>query len=217
MKKLLTTLAAGSLMVLSANAARAEAYIGGALGYAATEPAIAEDFVTSWNAQYWGAGTDCETQDCYSSQNASSALKIFGGYRVNPYFAAEGFLAYLGTYDSYADDGWGTEAWATGDISTIGIAAVGMFPVSSRVSLLGKLGIHNWSAEGDFLIYDFELNNFFYGTFEDSGTDVMGGIGVHIDIGERAAMRVEYEYFAAETTNTEFGFGFLSVSGMFRF
>jgi hypothetical protein len=218
MKVTLKILAVSALMVLPTTAARAEAYIGGSLGAAATDPAIAEDMASSWNAAMgYGPGSDCETLGCYSDQEASNALKVFAGYRVNPYFAVEGFIAYLGTYDSYAEDGFGTFAWASGDIGTLGVAAVGMFPVSSRVSLMGKLGVHSWSSEGDFHVIDTSAGLEGWGTFDDSGTDAMGGVGVHIDIGERAAMRVEFEYFAAETTNTEFGIGLFTVGGMFRF
>lgn len=218
MKMTLKLFAAMTLLVLSATAARAEGYVGGSLGTAATVPAIAEDLVTSWNAaQGYGPEFSCGTLTCYSEQDAAGALKVFAGYRVNPYFAVEGFIAHLGTYDSYAEDGSGTFAWASGDIGTIGIAAVGMFPVSGRVSIIGKLGVHSWSAEGDFYVLDTWAGLEGWGTFDDSGTDGMGGIGVHIDIGERAAMRVEFEYFAAETTNTEFGIGLFSVGGMFRF
>ena len=82
---------------------------------------------------------------------------------------------------------------------------------------MGKLGVHSWSADGDFYVLDTFAGLEGWGPIDDSGIDGMGGVGVHIDIGDRAAMRVEFEYFVAETTNTEFGFGFLSVGGMFRF
>ena len=64
MKKLLTTLAAASLMVLSANAARAEAYIGGALGVTSMSPTVAEDSVSDWKVAIYGAGTDCDSLGC---------------------------------------------------------------------------------------------------------------------------------------------------------
>lgn len=216
MKVTLKLLAAAFLMVLSATAARAEAYIGGSLGSTAMVPTVAEDSINQWNATYWGPGYDCDTLACYSESETSGGLKFFAGYRVNPYFAAEGFIAYLGSFDSYADDG-GVDSYATADVGTLGIAAVGMFPVSSRVSMLGKLGVHSWSAEGTIDLWDADLGTGYVGSYDTSGTDFMGGIGVHIDIGERAAMRVEFEYFAANTDYSEFGIGLFSVGGMFRF
>lgn len=212
MKSIFKIIAAALLMILSATAARAEAYIGGSLGSSAMVPTMAEDSISQWN----GPGNDCDTLGCYSESNTSGGLKFFAGYRVNPYFAVEGFIAYLGSFDSYADDGW-VDSYSTADVGTLGIAAVGMFPVSSRVSMLGKLGVHSWSAEGTIDLWDWSIGDGYVGSYDTSGTDLMGGIGVHIDIGERAAMRVEFEYFAATTDYTEFGVGLFSVGGMFRF
>jgi OOP family OmpA-OmpF porin len=219
MKVALKILTTASLMVLSATAARAEAYIGGSLGSSAMVPTVAEDSINQWNAYYYPGSGDCDALSCYSEEETSGGLKIFAGYRVNPYFAVEGFIAYLGSFDSYADDGYGVDSYATADVSTLGVAAVGMFPVSSRVSLMGKLGAHSWSAEGtiDLLDTDITTPPGYIGSYDTSGTDIMAGLGVHIDIGERAAMRVEFEYFAANTDYTEFGIGLFSVGGMFRF
>lgn len=55
------------------------------------------------------------------------------------------------------------------------------------------------------------------GSYDTSGTDLMGGLGVEVNFGERAAMRVEFEYFQANTDYSEFGIGLFSVGGMFRF
>ena len=217
MKKLLTTLAAASLMVLSANAARADIYIGGSLGVTSMSPTVAEDSVSDWNVAYYGAGSDCDSLGCTSEEETSGGLKFFAGYRVNSYFAVEGFLAYLGTFDSYANDNISADSYATADVGTLGIAAVGMIPVSERVSLLGKLGAHSWSAEGDIDLYDTWLTDGYVGSYKVSGTDLMGGLGVEINFGERAAMRVEFEYFQANTDYSEFGIGLLSVGGIFRF
>ena len=217
MKSHLKILATASLIALAASAARAEVYIGGSLGSTAMVPTVAEDSINQWNAIVYGAGNDCDTLACYSEEEASGGLKFFAGYRVNPYFAAEGFIAYLGTFDSYANDGISVDSYATADVGTLGIAAVGMIPVSSRVSLLGTIGVHSWAIEGDIDLWDVDEVSGVVGSYEESGTDLMGGIGVQIDFGGHAAMRVEFEYFAATTDYTEFGIGFFSVGAMFRF
>ncbi len=135
--------------------AQAQMYIGGSLGYAATEPAVAEDSVNWWNNSTYGPGFDCDGIGCYSEQDPSGALKFFVGYQMNPWFSVEGFLAYLGQYNSFASDGW-TEAYTTADSGTLGIAAVGQIPLGSgRVSQLGKLGLHSWSIQGDEQIWDY--------------------------------------------------------------
>ncbi len=217
MKSVLKILAAACLMTLAATAARAQAYIGGSLGLSAMEPTVAEDTVNQWNAIVWGPGNDCDSLGCSSQEESSGGLKFFGGYRVNPYFAVEGFIAHLGTFDSYANDGLGVESYATADVRTLGIAAVGMIPVSQRVDLLGKIGVHGWSADGDVILWDDVFDGGLVGSYDASGTDLMGGLGVDIGFGEHLAMRVEFEYFAATTTYTDFGVGFLSVGMMYRF
>lgn len=218
MQKTLTTIVITTMIAFAATEVRAEAYIGGSIGSSAIVPAPAEDSINEWNAINWGPGNDCDTLGCYSEEESSGGLKLFGGYRVNPYFAAEGFIAYLGGFESYASDGFGVTSYTTADVTTLGAAAVGLIPLGSgKVSLLGKLGFHSWSAEGNVDLWDSVLGDGVVGSYERSGINGMGGIGVHIDFGDHAAMRVEFEYFAAETDYTEFGVGLLSVGGMFRF
>lgn len=210
-------IAAMAVTLLVAGTAQAQLYIGGSLGVADTDPAIAEDSVNWWNNTEYGPGFDCDTVGCYSEQDPSDALKFFIGYQVNPWFSVEGFGAYLGSYDSFATDLY-TDAYTSADIRSYGIAAVGQIPLGSgRVSLLGKIGVHSWSIEGDEQIWDYWIDAGTSGSFKETGTDFMGGVGVNINFGDHAAMRVEYEYFAAETASTEFGIGFLSVGGMYRF
>lgn len=217
MKKILTIAAASLLLAAAANPAFAEGYIGGSLGGAAMEPTVAEDAVNTWNAIVYGPGNDCDTLGCSSSEDTSTGLKFFGGYRFSPYFAVEGFVAYLGQFDSYANDGYGVDAYASAEVDSLGVAAVGMLPVTGRVSLLGKLGFHRWSADGDIDLWDSAAISGAVGSYNETGVDMMGGLGLHIDIGDHAAMRVELEYFAASTDYTDYGVGFFSVGGMYRF
>lgn len=218
MKSLFKIFTAALFLLPPAGTARAEMYIGGSLGHSAMVPTVAEDAISQWNAVAWGPGNDCDSLGCYSEEQASGGLKFFVGYKVNPYFAVEGYLAYLGSFDSYGEDGYGVYANATADVGTLEIAAVGMIPLGSgRVRLLGKLGAHSWSAEGDIYLVDVVYPATLAGIYEESGVDMMGGIGVEIGFGDRAAMRIEFEYFAATTDYTEFGVDFLSVGGMYRF
>jgi len=217
MKSLIGAVTTATLILLAAGTARAEMYIGGSLGHAVTVPPVAEDSVNWWNNSHYVPGNDCGSVGCYSEQDPSGALKFFAGYQINPWLGVEGFLAYLGSYEGFATDGW-TEAYTTADIGSLGLAAVGHIPLGSgRVSLLGKIGLHSWSIEGNEQIWDNWIDDGASGSFDESGTDFMGGIGVNINFGDHAAMRIEYEFFRAETANTEFGIGFLSVGGMYRF
>lgn len=218
MKSVTTTIITGFLIVIGSSVVQAQGYVGGSVGATAMVPTVAEGSINDWNAVVYGPGNDCDSLNCYSEQDNSGGIKFFGGYRVNPYFAVEGFYAYLGEFDSYADDGWGVDSFATADVETLGVAAVGHIPLGSgRVSLMGKLGFHSWSAEGTIDLWDTAAGAGFVGSYDESGTDVMGGIGVEIGFGENAAMRVEYEYFAATTDYTDYGVGMISVGGIYKF
>ena len=218
MKSTLKLLSAITLLLLSTLPARGQGYVGGSLGFSAITPSVAENSIDQWNALNYGPGNDCATLGCYVEEEGAGALKIFGGYQVNSHFAVEGFFAYLGSFDSYADDGFGVTVFDSTSASTFGIAAVGLLPLGSgKVSLLGKLGLHSWSAEEKIDLWDAALGTGVFGTFNVSGTDGMGGIGVQMDISEQATMRVEFEYFAVNTDFSEFGVGMLSIGGMYKF
>ena len=200
-----------------AGTAQAQMYIGGSLGVATTDPVVAEDSVNWWNNTTYGPGLGCDEIGCYSEQDPSGAFKFFVGYQVNPWFSVEGFGVYLGSYDGFASDGW-TDAYTTADIQSYGAAVIGQIPLGSgRVSLLGKIGVHSWSIDGAEQIWDYWIDDGTSGSFEETGTDLMGGVGININFGDHAAMRVEYEYFVAQTTSTEFGIELYSLGIMYRF
>lgn len=79
MKSFFTVFAASALMLLASGTARAEMYIGGALGHSAMVPTVAEDAISQWNAVAWGPGNDCDSLGCYSEEEATTGLKFFVG------------------------------------------------------------------------------------------------------------------------------------------
>lgn len=154
---------------------------------------------------------------CYSEETTSGGLKLFAGYRVNDYFAVEGFIAYLGYFESYADAGAGIDSFATADVTTSGVAVLGMFPVSNQTSIFAKFGVHSWLMDGTVDLLDTVLVDGILGKYTNSGSDFMGGVGAEFEIAPNAALRLEFEYFAANTGATDFGIGFFSIGGMFKF
>lgn len=217
MKGLIRTILAGVVLVSFATAAQAQGYIGGALGLAATDPALAEAAIDEYNALVYGPGNDCDALNCWSSQDSAGAGKIFGGYRFTPNLAIEGFAAFLGAYESEADDGFGVYAATDADVTSIGVAAVGTIPMSDRIGFFGKLGLHSWKADGTTYLQDLAIPFAGAGSFEETGVDFMGGIGLNIGVTDQFAMRVEYEYFAASTDYTDFGLGLFSVGAVYQF
>lgn len=217
MKMTLKLFTAMTLMVLSATAAQAEAYIGGSIGSTAMVPTVAEDSINKWIASNRPGYADCNLIACYADEETSGGLKLFAGYRVNDYFAVEGFIAYLGYFESYADDGSNIDSFATADVSTSGVAALGMFPVSNQTSIFAKFGVHSWLMDGTVDLLDTGLGGGILGKYTNSGSDFMGGVGADFEIAPNAALRLEFEYFAANTGATEFGIGLFSIGGMFKF
>lgn len=217
MKSTLNILAAMILTVLSATAAHAEFYVGGSLGSTAMVPTVAEDSINKWIAANRPGYADCNLVPCYTEEDTSGGVKLFAGYRVNDYFAAEGFIAYLGYFESFADDGFNIDSFATANVTTSGIAALGMFPVSNQTSIFAKFGVHSWLMDGTVDLVDYGLVDGVLGTYTNSGSDFMGGIGADFEIAPNAALRLELEYFAADTGATDFGIGLFSIGGLFKF
>lgn len=204
-------------MGLSATAARAEAFVGGGIGLTWMAPTVAQDYMDSWHRDNYGAGRNCEVLDCNTPPTESGALKLFGGYRFNPYFAVEGFAANFSGFGGSADDGVSVSAISSIDISTLGVAAIGMYPFSSRMSLMGKIGLHNWSAKGNVDLVDSELPGSLTASFDVSGAGQMAGVGLYMEAGDNIAARFEYELFGVKPTGNELMIGFFSVSVMYRF
>ena len=217
MKITLKTVLAAFLLFLSTAAARAEAYIGGSLGNAMMNPLAAENSIDQWNAVNNPGSPDCNVLNCYMEASTSGGLKLFGGYRVNPYFAVEGFVAYLGNTESHANDGAGVDASATSDIRTLGIAIVGMIPVEPNGAVMAKLGVHGWSADGTIDLVDTALPGALLSNYANSGTSLMGGIGLNVDLNQHFAMRVEFEYFPVTMNRSRFNIGMFTVGGAYKF
>lgn len=128
-----------------------------------------------------------------------TGYKIFGGYRINPNFAAEIAYVDFGEPDD-TTSGVNLEADATG----FNFAGVGILPLG-RAELFGKIGLLAWDAE-------ISAN----GTKidDDDGTDLSFGIGGGYLITDNLFIRGEYELFDIDDTDEV---SLLSVGVDFRF
>jgi OmpA-OmpF porin, OOP family len=85
------------------------------------------------------AGGDCDPG--FSCDFKDTAWKIFGGYKFSPYLAVEGTYGDWGEI-SISGSAAGVPIRVTGDIWSLGVAAVGMLPLGGGgFSLFGKLGL----------------------------------------------------------------------------
>lgn len=118
--------------------------------------------------------------------DTDTGFKIFGGHEY------EGFAIEFGYVDfgKVSESGFGFSASfeATALFATVN----GVFPVGKqkRINLIPKAGLARWDADADVSISGL-------GTFSDSddGFDPLIGFGASFDVGERLAVRVEWERF----------------------
>ena len=156
----------------------------------ASGPALAQD-----SGFYVGAGVgqfnieideleDTELGETFDGDDTS--MKIFGGWRFNPYFAVE--LAYIdyGAPDEDFDFGGG-------DIVNLETEITGFEP--SVVATL-PLGIFELFAKVGYVFYDFEVTASGDGesvSVDDSDEDLTYGAGAGVVLGDHFNVRLSYE------------------------
>ena len=175
-------------------------YIGGALGQAKYHDACD------------GASISCDDKD--------SSWKIFGGYQFNRNFAVELGYADLGTSSAsgVVSTGLGPiTASANFEATVFELTAVGVFPVTERVSLYGRAGLYR---------ADVELSG--SGTLgattipvreTESNSDLTLGIGVRFGITRNLSLRGEWQRYM-DVGSDEVGesdIDVLSLGVLFRF
>lgn len=182
MKKLI---AAALFASVSAGALAQGAYIGGSLGAAKVEGV--EDYVNQ--AQNLAADFGISSRSEYSGSEA--AVKLFGGYSFNEYFAIEGGYADLGSHEAditYLGLFSEHNEW---DISALFVDAIGKIPVSDSFSLFGKIGYARTKTEykySDSFGDSFSIN-------KSKGTTKFG-IGGEYTIAKRYGIRAEFERYS---------------------
>lgn len=219
MKKLFLLAAIAFTAALPGTTARAQGYIGFALGNALMGPSLAEDSINYWNDITYGRPGTCVSAYCAPQKEGSGAAKLFGGYGISPNFAVEGFAAHLGSFGSSANDGAGVASYVSADIGTIGVAAVGIIPHSAGAGAFsGKIGLHSWSVDGSVDLLDTGPGGgTMTGGYSRSGTDMMFGIGSEFAIDSNATLRIELELFDVNTEDSDMAVLLFTVGGLYRF
>jgi OOP family OmpA-OmpF porin len=143
-----------------------------------------------------GGGTTTPTPGVSTSKDEKDTYyKLFGGYRFNRYFAAEGGYADFGKYSLDL-----TRAAPAGtahvDVRASGwfLDALGVVPLGNNFSLFGKIGAvrtaveSNASASGSFTLSPGVSPN-----RKATETDWKWGIGAAYDFNAHLGARLEYE------------------------
>lgn len=134
--------------------------------------------------------------------------KLFLGVEHSEALALEVGVSGLGEGD-YSTTG---EAWAY-DAATMYAAALGRVHVGAA-ALHVKGGLHYWMLDGAGAIVSGGTT--YTGSGEESGIDLMYGIGATVTLSERVAVRAEFERFAGvgDGARIEFpGLGYLPLDG----
>jgi OmpA-OmpF porin, OOP family len=137
-----------------------------------------------------------------STEAYDTGFKLFGGYQINENFAVE--LAYIdgGNPEEYS---YGFTVW--NDPSAIQASVIGTLPLGSVFGLYLRGSLLSW--ENETVVTD----GFDYFVFENDGDDLSYGVGCSFNVGQKAAIRVEFE--GADLDGTDVSI--LGVSGVFRF
>jgi OmpA-OmpF porin, OOP family len=129
-----------------------------------------------------------------------NGFKLIAGFKFNDYFAAE--LGYLGGATIVDEGPFDTEEV---DLRALTGSLVGRWPLTSVISVFGKLGVAKYETDFRLLVDDDVVAT---DRFRDN--DIIYGGGVIASLGERFELRGEYE--AIEDT-----FDVISISGVFKF
>lgn len=171
-------LAAVAAMSLASTAAPAQlAQSGPYLGAAVGRP--------DWHADSVGG---------IGGDSSGTAYKIYGGYRLSPNFALELGAVRLGRLSG-----------ALGDAKANGYAldAVGLLPMNTEWSALGRLGVTRLKASA--------------GGLDDTGTAPKLGLGVQYQVNRNTALRGEWERYRLDAFGAKSNVDTLSVGAQLSF
>lgn len=136
------------------------------------------------------AGNWCDTSGTglglASCDDEDTGWKAFAGYRFSRNLAVEASYINFGDYTATVTFG-GASATVNADATAWGLAAVGIFPVSERFDLFGKLGFVRGETEADVVIGGTTV------TVGDDGTEMHYGFGATYNLSRNLGIRAEWE------------------------
>ncbi|HIE66305.1 MAG TPA: hypothetical protein EYQ01_10965 [Nitrospira sp.] len=191
MKTILATIVALVITIPSSINAAENFYVGISVGSTSAEDACDGVIV----------GASCDDSD--------SGAKIFGGVQVTENWGFEVSIIDLGEV-SLSIPG----ARETIEAVAISVSGIGTLPITPEFGIFGKLGLYRWDVEDTLTI------GFSSATIEDSGTDIMFGIGAKYLFTERVEGRVEWENYkdvGDELTTGQSDVNLISVGASFSF
>lgn len=111
--------------------------------------------------------------------DGDNAMKVFGGYRFNRFFAVQADYVDFGESSGFVSP----SVSGSSDVQGIAPSIVGTLPLGP-VELFGRIGM---------MFYEVDLNLTGGRVVDESGEDLVWSAGIGIDIAERLNLRLEYE------------------------
>jgi len=130
---------------------------------------------------YVGAAASQSFVDEFYLDEDDTGGKIFGGYKINEYFAIEG------GHFNFGDIREGANHL---EVDGISLAVVGSVPLTAKLSAFAKVGAHDWDADATGSVVN-QLSN-------DSDTDVFYGAGVRYAFSDNWTILGEVERYEVE-------------------
>lgn len=143
----------------------------------------------------------------YVDQNlfgeSDTAYKVFGGVQLHPNFAVEAAYMDLG---QPVEDFFGLRQEY--DVWAVALWGKGIWPVTERIDLFGKLGFAHWEYDETT-----RLGSLPPSTTSESANDFGWGIGIGFDVGEKWQIPLEYEQISGDIDKA----GLFSISAIYKF
>jgi opacity protein-like surface antigen len=160
-------------------------------------------FTTNASDAYlgFGIGDSYIDQDIFGESD--TGYKFFAGLKFHPNFAVEAAYMDLG---QPVEDFFGFREEF--DVWAVALWAKGIWPVTERIDLFGKLGFAHW--EYDKTIQPWSLPPT---TTSESANDFGWGLGIGFDVGKKWAIPIEYEQISGDIDTA----GMFSISVIYQF
>lgn len=123
-----------------------------------------------------------------SCDDTDTGWKLFVGYEFNPYFSIEGGYADLGESDADTTV-LGIPVSAEAEVDGFFLAGLAAWPVNDAFSIFGKLGLIAWDVDVDASGGGVSVSD------DESGTDVLFGIGAQYNFIDNFGIRAEWERY----------------------
>lgn len=136
------------------------------------------------------AGADFGTTKLDDKSGRENSFGAFVGYRITPAIAIEAGYRRLADFDYTVD-----RVTADVQLDQVALSAIGTLPLSGGFSLFGRLGYNNIKAKASAGA----------GSFSDSESGVLYGIGASYAFSPTVAGRIEVQKPTSDSTNVSAG------------